>query len=60
MPEKKVNKCMICGKEHDGHDSICNACACNIRGEAVGQRRKVAKAASKAMKPHGRKEPMKG
>jgi len=46
-------RCMVCGKLHDGGQSICPPCNESIRGEAVGKQKKAVKEARKEIKRHG-------
>jgi hypothetical protein len=48
-----TTRCQICGKPMDGPGTICQACQENIRAEAVGRHKKIAREATKEKKKAG-------
>lgn len=45
-----MDKCLLCGRPlKEGEDLICNACAEQVRAEALGKKEKEKKEAEKAL-----------
>ena len=51
--ESGKKRCMVCGKPHDGGQSICRPCNESIRGEASGKQKKMIKQARKESTRNG-------
>ena len=60
MPKASSSKCLVCGKELKEGASICPTCAEKIRGEAVGEQKKLHEAGRKEQKKYGVSEDKKG
>jgi predicted amidophosphoribosyltransferase len=60
MPKGSSSRCLVCGKEFEGGTSICPTCAEKIRGEAVGEQKKVHETGRKEQKKYGVSEEKKG
>ncbi|MBI5575972.1 MAG: hypothetical protein HY896_06360 [Deltaproteobacteria bacterium] len=46
-------RCMICGKEKEMTDTICDTCKAEIRGEAVDKHRQIRKDADRELRKEG-------
>ena len=53
MPLMQTSKCLVCGRESEGGSSICPTCSEKIRGEAVGEQKRVHEAGRKEERRHG-------
>ena len=49
----ETRRCMICGKEKEMTDTICDPCKAEIRGEAVDKHRQIKKDADRELRKEG-------
>ena len=52
MDEGK-RRCMVCGKEKEMTDAICDLCKAEIRGEAVDKHKQIKKEAERELRKEG-------
>ena len=53
MAQDRKPRCMVCGKEKELADGICEECKAMIRGEATTQRHQIRKDAERELKKEG-------
>lgn len=46
-------RCMVCGKEKEMTDAICDLCKAEIRGEAVDKQKQIKKDAERELRKEG-------
>ncbi len=46
-------RCMVCGKEKEMADAICDLCKAEIRGEAVDKHKQIKKEADRELRKEG-------
>ena len=46
-------RCMVCGKEKEMTDAICDLCKAEIRGEAVDKHKQIKKEAERELRKEG-------
>mgnify|MGYP001225530050 CR=1 FL=1 len=49
----ETRRCMICGKEKEMTDTICDLCKAEIRGEAVDKHKQIKKNADRELRKEG-------
>ncbi|MBI5419189.1 MAG: hypothetical protein HZA60_03780 [Deltaproteobacteria bacterium] len=52
MAEEK-RRCMVCGKEKEMADTICDECKASIRGEALDKHKQIKKDAEREFRKEG-------
>lgn len=53
MAQDRKPRCMVCGKEKELADGICEECKAMIRGEATTKRHQIRKDAERELKKEG-------
>jgi methionyl-tRNA synthetase len=51
--DQAKKRCMVCGKEDPGGDTICETCKAHIRGEAIQHREEIKKDSDRALHKEG-------
>ena len=46
-------RCMVCGKEKEMADAICDLCKAEIRGEAVDKHKQIKKESDRELRKEG-------